>query len=70
MDEPVGPAPASETERDDTQSDHQTSERDSEDESAMGAFHFLFESQRESNLNVRLEEYLRFALEAGIIHSS
>jgi hypothetical protein len=31
----------------------------------MGAFHDLFQPQRETNLNVRLEEYLRFGLEAG-----
>jgi hypothetical protein len=35
------------------------------DESEMGAFHDLFQPQRESNLKVRLEEYLRFGLEAG-----
>lgn len=35
------------------------------DESEMGAFHDLFQPQRETNLKVRLEEYLRFGLEAG-----
>jgi hypothetical protein len=35
------------------------------DESEMGAFHDLFQPQRETNLRVRLEEYLRFGLEAG-----
>jgi hypothetical protein len=35
------------------------------DESEMGAFHNLFQPQRETNLKVRLEEYLRFGLEAG-----
>ena len=35
------------------------------DESEMGAFHDLFQPQRETNLRLRLEEYLRFGLEAG-----
>ena len=38
------------------------------DESEMGAFHDLFQPQRETNLRVRLEEYLRFGLEAGIFY--
>lgn len=37
-----------------------------DDESEMGAFHFLFEPQRINNLEIRLAEYLRFGLEAGI----
>lgn len=41
-----------------------------DDESEMGAFHDLFDPQRETNLGVRLEEYLRFGLEAGVIHTS
>lgn len=41
-----------------------------EDESEMGAFHLVFAPQRETNLAIRLEEYLRFALEAGIIFES
>ena len=41
-----------------------------DDESEMGVFHDLFNPQRETNLNVRLEEYLRFGLEAGIFHAS
>ncbi|HVQ07045.1 MAG TPA: hypothetical protein VMS43_01285 [Allosphingosinicella sp.] len=36
------------------------------DESEMGGFHLLFAPQREANLNIRLDEYLRFALEAGL----
>jgi len=36
----------------------------------MGAFHNLFQPQRETNLRVRLDEYLRFGLEAGIIYVS
>lgn len=37
-----------------------------DDEAEMGAFHDLFQSQRETNLRIRLEEYLRFGLEAGV----
>jgi hypothetical protein len=37
-----------------------------DDEAEMGAFHDLFQPQRITNLNVRLEEYLRFGLEAGV----
>ena len=36
------------------------------DESEMGVYHHLFQPQREANLRIRLEEYLRFGLEAGI----
>ena len=35
-----------------------------------GAFNFLFQPQRETNLRVRLDEYLRVGLEAGIIYAS
>lgn len=41
-----------------------------DDDGEMGAFHFLATGQRERNVAVRLDEYLRFALEAGIIRSS
>jgi hypothetical protein len=41
-----------------------------DDESSMGAFHDLFEPQKEARLRVRLEEYLRFGLEAGIFYAS
>jgi hypothetical protein len=37
-----------------------------DDESEMGAFHALYQPQREANLRIRLEEYLRFGLEAGL----
>jgi hypothetical protein len=40
------------------------------DGSEMGAFHDLFTPQREANLRVRLDEYLRFGLEAGIFYVS
>ena len=36
------------------------------DESEMGAYHHLFGPQREANLALRLSEYLRFGLEAGV----
>ena len=41
-----------------------------EDESEMGAFHDVFAPQRESNLKIRLHEYLRFGLEAGIFYAT
>jgi hypothetical protein len=39
-----------------------------DDEAEMGAFHELHEPQRETNLRIRLAEYLRFGLEAGIFY--
>lgn len=39
----------------------------SEDGSEMGAFASLKQPQREANLRIRLEEYLPFGLEAGLI---
>jgi hypothetical protein len=41
-----------------------------DDEAEMGAFHDLYQPQRESNLRVRLDEYLRFGLEAGVFYAS
>lgn len=41
-----------------------------DDEAEMGAFHDLYQPQRETNLRVRLDEYLRFSLEAGIFYAS
>lgn len=41
-----------------------------DDESEMGAFHHLYQPQRISNLRLRLNEYLRFGLEAGIFYAS
>lgn len=41
-----------------------------EDGGQPGAFHFVQQAQRESNLRARLEEYLRAGLEAGIFYSS
>ena len=44
--------------------------RGADDEAEMGAFHDLYQPQREANLRARLEEYLRFGLEAGIFYAS
>ena len=44
--------------------------RGAHDESEMGVLHDLYQPQRETNLHVRLEEYLRFGLEAGLIYGS
>jgi hypothetical protein len=41
-----------------------------DDEAEMGAFHDLFQPQRETNLRVRLDEYLRFGLEAGVFYAT
>ena len=41
-----------------------------DNESEMGAFHHLYQPQRVTNLRIRLEEYLRFGLEAGIFLAS
>ncbi len=44
--------------------------RGADDEAEMGAFHDLHQPQRETNLRVRLDEYLRFGLEAGIFYAT
>ena len=41
-----------------------------DDEAEMGVYHDLYQPQREANLRLRLDEYLRFGLEAGIFHAS
>jgi hypothetical protein len=41
-----------------------------DDGAEMGAFHDLFQAQRESHLRARLAEYLRFGLEAGVFYES
>jgi hypothetical protein len=38
-----------------------------EDEGEMGAFNFLANRQRLANLMTRMDEYLRFGLEAGVV---
>ncbi len=44
--------------------------RGADNDSEMGAGNRLFASLRESNLLVRLEEYLRFGLEAGVFYAT
>ncbi len=44
--------------------------RGADDESEMGATHLLFTPQREANLAQRLDEYLRFGLEAGSFYAT
>lgn len=44
--------------------------RGADDESEMGVFHHLYGAQRISNLRIRLAEYLRVGLHAGIFHES
>jgi hypothetical protein len=44
--------------------------RGAHDESEMGVMHDLYQPQRETNLRIRLDEYLRFGLEAGIFYAS
>lgn len=44
--------------------------RGADDEAEMGAFHDLYQPQRETNLRLRLDEYLRFGLEAGIFYAT
>ena len=40
------------------------------DEGEMGAYHLIAAPQREANLRIRLQEYLRFGLEAGIFYQT
>jgi hypothetical protein len=40
------------------------------DESEMGVTHELYAPQREGNLLIRLDEYLRFGLEAGVFYAT
>jgi hypothetical protein len=40
------------------------------DGAEMGAFHDLFQAHREQNLRTRLDEYLRFGLEAGVFYET
>ncbi|HNA27724.1 MAG TPA: hypothetical protein PLI01_13030, partial [Nitrospira sp.] len=44
--------------------------RGADDEAEMGVFHDVFAPQREDNLKIRLQEYLRFGLEAGVFYST
>lgn len=40
------------------------------DEGEMGVLHALFQPQRETNLRIRLDEYLRFGLHAGVFYAT
>ncbi len=44
--------------------------RGADDESEMGVFHHVYGAQRETNLRIRLAEYLRVGLRAGIFYES
>ena len=44
--------------------------RGADDEGEMGAFHALYQPQRETNLSIRLAEYLRVGLEAGMFYET
>jgi hypothetical protein len=44
--------------------------RGADDESEMGAFHDLFQPQREANLLARLEEFTPAGMDVGIIHAT
>jgi hypothetical protein len=44
--------------------------RGADDQSEMGVFHNLYEPQRAAHLRARLDEYLRFGLEAGIFYAN
>jgi hypothetical protein len=41
-----------------------------DDEGEPGAFHSIYQAQRENNLGIRLAEYMRASMEAGIFHQS
>jgi cytoskeletal protein CcmA (bactofilin family) len=41
-----------------------------DDDSEMGVFHNLYQIRRETNIRARLDEYLRFGLEAGIFYAT
>lgn len=41
-----------------------------DDGSEMGVLHALFQPQRETNLRIRFDEYLRFGLHAGIFYAT
>jgi hypothetical protein len=43
--------------------------RGADDEAEMGVTHLLYTPQREANLLLRLDEYLRFGLEAGFFYA-
>lgn len=44
--------------------------RGARDEGEIGVMHALYQPQREDNLRTRLDEYLRFGLQAGLFHAT
>jgi hypothetical protein len=51
-------------------STHRAVRTGASDESEMGVTHDLYGPQRETNLRVRLDEYLRYGLEAGFFYAT
>jgi hypothetical protein len=51
-------------------STHRVLRAGASDESEMGVTHELYQPQRETNLRVRLDEYLRYGLEAGFFYAT
>jgi len=41
-----------------------------DDEAEPGAFHSLYQPQRETNLRIRLQEYVRADMQSGIFYES
>jgi hypothetical protein len=44
--------------------------RGADDEAEMGVFRHLHQPQREAYLRARLDDYLRFGLEAGLLFAT
>jgi len=51
-------------------STHRAIRTGASDESELGAGHELYQPQRETNLRIRLDEYLRYGLEAGFFYAT
>ena len=49
---------------------HEAIRTGASDESEMGATHELYQPLRETNLRLRLDEYLRYGLEAGLFYAT
>lgn len=49
---------------------HEAIRTGASDESEMGATHELYQPLRETNVRLRLDEYLRYGLEAGLFYAS
>jgi hypothetical protein len=49
---------------------HRLIKEGADDGAEMGAFHDLYQPQRQANLRARLDEFLRFGLQAGIFTAS